>query len=267
MTSLAVRPAVAAAAVAAIAAVAPATASAATLTVGTSCARYVPGLAGEQWIPVTGTGFTPNTDPAFNSVELTYTSGDLGGYAPLAADGSLATNVFMPTEFISSSSGRTKTYTLTANDRATPGLTASAQVTLVRAGVTTKPARVRRNVRRKVRWSVFGAPTGARMYAHWTFKGRKRATRRMGRARGACGIARKRMPFVAARPRSGIWRVYFTRGKRYSRKRALFRVDLNVYRTFSSSARSATVAATRQVDGVWTSGSSALWRFSNTSAR
>jgi hypothetical protein len=245
MTRLAGRLALAGAAVAAFAAVTASIASAATLTVGTPCARYVPGLAGEQWIPVAGSGFTPNTDPAFDSVQLSYSNGDLGDYAPLAADGSFGTNVFMPTEFISSSSGRTKTYTLTATDRATPGLTASAQVTLVRAGVTTKPARVRRNVGRKVRWSVFGAPTGARIFAHWTFKGRKRATRRMGRARGACGIARKRMPFVAARPRTGIWRVYFTRGKRYSRKRALFRVDVSVYQTFASGARSAGVRSSR----------------------
>jgi hypothetical protein len=241
MTSLAARRALAGAAVAAFAAVIPSTASAATLAVGTSCARYVPGLAGEQWIPVAGTGFTPNTDPSLNSVELNYTNGDLGAFSPLAADGSFVTNVFMPSDFISNSAGRKRTYTLTATDRVTPGLTASAQVTLIRAGVTTKPSRVRRNVGQKVRWSVFGAPSGARMYAHWTFKGRKRATRSVGRARGACGIARKRLPFVPVRPRSGIWKVYFTRGKRFSRRRALFRVDVNVFRTFASDARSAGV--------------------------
>jgi hypothetical protein len=241
MTSFAVRPVLVGAAVAALAAVTASTASAATLAVGTSCARYVPGLAGEQWIPVAGSGFTPNTDPSVNSVELTYTTGGLGGHTPLAADGSFATNVFMPSEFINNSSGRRKTYTLTATDRATPGLTASAQVTLIRAGVTTKPARVRRNVGRKVRWSVFGAPTGSRVFAHWTFKGRKLATRRVGVARGACGIARNRLPFVPVRPRTGIWKVYFTLGKRYSRRRALFRVDLSVFRVFGSDARSAAV--------------------------
>jgi hypothetical protein len=241
MTSLVVRPALVGVAVAAFAAMSASTASAATLAAGTSCARYIPGLAGEQWIPVVGSGFTPNTDPGVNSVELRYTTGDLGGFTPLAADGSFVTNVFMPSEFINNSSGRTKTYTLTATDRVTAGLTATAQVKLIRAGVTTRPARVRRNVRQKVRWSLFGAPTGARMFAHWTFKGRKRATRRVGVARGACGIARKRLPFVPARPRTGIWRVYFTRGKRYSRARALFRVDLSVFRTFASDARSAGV--------------------------
>jgi hypothetical protein len=241
MTSLAVRPVLVGAAMAAFAALNASTASAATLAVGTSCARYVPGLAGEQWIPIAGSGFTANTDPNVNSVQLDYTTGDLGGHTPLAPDGSFVTNVFMPSEFINNSSGRRKTYTLTATDRVTPGLTASAEVTLIRAGVTTKPRRVRRNVGQRVRWSVFGAPTGAPMYAHWTFKGRKRATRRLGVARGACGIARKRLPFVPARPRAGIWRVYFTRGKRYSRRRALFRVDLSVFRTFASDARSAGV--------------------------
>ena len=71
MTSLAGRLALAGAAVAAFAAVTASTASAATLTVGTPCARYVPGLAGEQWIPVAGSGFTPNTDPRFTAVDLT----------------------------------------------------------------------------------------------------------------------------------------------------------------------------------------------------
>ncbi len=81
-----------------------------------------------------GSGFTPNTDPRFTAVDLTYTNGDLGAYTPLAADGSFLTNVFMPTEFIGSSSGRKKTYTLTATDRNNPALTDSAEATLVRAG-------------------------------------------------------------------------------------------------------------------------------------
>jgi hypothetical protein len=226
---------------AALSGVAASAASAATITVGTPCARYVPGLAGQQWIPIAGTGFTPNTDPAFSSVDLNYDTGDLGGFTPLAADGSFVTNVFMPNDFISSSSGRVKTYTLTATDRQTPGVTASVPVTLVRAGADVKPARVRRNLRRKVRWSVYGAPTGARMYAHWTFKGRRYATRGLGSAKGACGIARKRQPFLPAAARTGTWRVYVTVGKRFVRRRALFRFDLSVFRTSSSRASAARV--------------------------
>ena len=233
------RPLAVAIAGAALAGVAASAASAATITVGTPCARYVPGLAGRQWIPIAGSGFTPNTNPAFNSVELNYDNGDLGAFTPLAVDGSFGTNVFMPSDFISSSSGRTKTYTLIATDRQTPGLTATAPVTLVRAGADVKPARVRRNLRRKVRWSVYGAPTGARIYAHWTFKGRRYATRGLGSAKGACGIASKKQPFLPVAARSGTWKVYLSPGKKFVRRRALFRLDLSVFRSSSSRASAA----------------------------
>jgi hypothetical protein len=232
-------------AAAALAATAASTASAATLTPGTPCARYISSFAGGQWVPISGTGFTPGTDPALNSVELRWTNGDLGGFTPLAADGSFNVGVFMPTEFISSRTGRRKTYTLTATDRQTPGLTASTTVTFVRVGAEVKPSRVPRNLGRKVRWSVWGAPTGGRMFVHWTFKGRRHAMRRLGTARGVCGTARKRLPFLPARPRSGTWKVYITAGRKLRRKKALFRIDLNVFRTFSSSA--ATDSAARVV--------------------
>jgi hypothetical protein len=215
------------------------TASAATISVGVSCARYIPQLAGQEWIPVAGSGFTPNTDPSINTVQLAWPSGDLAGFTPLAADGSFTKAALMPSDFIRTASGRTKTYTLTATDRQTPGLVATTQVTFVRAGMDVRPARAHRNLRRMVRWSVYGAPTGAKLFAHWTFKGRRLASRKLGRARGLCGITHKRAPFLPARPRDGIWKVYVTVGRRYSRARALFRVDLSVFRTFSS--RAATV--------------------------
>jgi hypothetical protein len=242
MSKLAVRRAmVAAAAAATFVATSGATASAAVITPGTPCARYIPALAAQQWIPISGSGFTPNTDPSFNTVELHYPNGDLGAFTPLAPDGSFTVGVFMPTEFINSSSGRMKTYTLTATDRQTPGLVASTNVTLVRAGAAVKPARVRRNLRKRVRWSVYGAPSGARMYVHWTFKGRRRATLWLGPATGPCGIAKKRLPFLPVRARTGTWKVYFTAGKRFERKRALFRIDISVIRTSSSAASAARV--------------------------
>jgi hypothetical protein len=242
MSNRAVRRAILVAAAAAVfVATSASAASAAVITPGTPCARYIPGVAAQQWIPISGSGFTPNTDPTFNTVELHYSNGDLGAFTPLAPDGSFTVGVFMPTEFINSSSGRTKTYTLTATDRQTPGLVASTNVTLVRAGAAVKPARVRRNLGKRVRWSFYGAPSGAKMYAHWTFKGRRRATRGLGRAAGPCGIAGKRLPFLPVRARTGTWKVYFTVGKRFERKRALFRIDISVIRTFSSASRAARV--------------------------
>jgi hypothetical protein len=232
-------------ATAALTAVSASSAFAAAIAPGTPCARYIPGLAGEQWVPVSGSGFTPNTDPASNSVELNYADGSLGGYTPLAADGSFSTGAFMPTEFIRSSSGRTKTYTLTATDRVTPGLVASTNITFVRVGAAIKPSRVRRNLARKVRWSAWGVPPGAKLYLHWTFKGRRYAVRKLGAAKGACGIAHKKLPFLPVAARTGTWKVYYTAGKKLRRKKAFFRMDLNVFRSFSSSA--ATVGAARVV--------------------
>jgi hypothetical protein len=232
-------------ATAALTAVSASSAFAAAIAPGTPCARYIPGLAGEQWVPVSGSGFTPNTDPASNSVELNYADGSLGGYTPLAADGSFSTGAFMPTEFIRSSSGRTKTYTLTATDRVTPGLVASTNITFVRVGAAIKPSRVRRNLARKVRWSAWGVPPGAKLYLHWTFKGRRYAVRKLGTAKGACGIAHKKLPFLPVAARTGTWKVYYTAGKKLRRKKAFFRMDLNVFRSFSSSA--ATVSAARVV--------------------
>ena len=185
-----------AAAVAGAAAVGASTASAATIAPGTPAPATSRRLRVEQWVPISGSGFTPNTDPAVNTVELKYSNGDLGAFTPLAADGSFNVGAFMPTEFIRSSAGRTKTYTLTATDRQTPGLVASTNVTFVRVGANVKPSRVGNNLDRRVRWSVWGPPTGAKMYLHWTFKGRRYAVRKLGTAKGACGIAHKKLPFL-----------------------------------------------------------------------
>jgi hypothetical protein len=207
-------------------------ASAATISVGAPCHRYLPGI-GIQQIQVTGLAFTPN-----GAVNLAWSSGDSAGFTPVDPAGSFLMTAVMPNDFIGSNTGQVKTYTLTATEAVT-GLTASTPATFVRAGADVRPRRVRRNLRQKVRWSVYGPRTGSTVYAHWVFKGRRRATRRLGRAAGPCGITHKRASFLPARPRNGTWRVYFTLGRKYSRSRAFYRMELNVFRTFSSRAAAA----------------------------
>jgi hypothetical protein len=136
-----------------------------------------------------------------------------------------------------------KSYGVTATDQANPAISATTQATFVRPGVSTQPATVRRNVQRPVRWSIFGAPTGRKLYAHWTFNGRRYATRSLGSAKGACGVVRKRLPLVPAAPRRGTWTVYITKSRRLRRRGWLFRVDLSVYR--ASRARATADAAVR----------------------
>lgn len=206
----------------------PTVSQAATIQPLQTCYRYGSNLAGERWVGLTGSGFTPGTDPTLNGVRLDYAGGELAGHAPLAPDGSFNAGFLMPTEFIRRESGRVKRYTIRATDLANPAITAAAELTFVRAGVYTKPRRVPRDLHRPVRWALYGAPTGAKMYAHWTLRGRRYARRAMGRAKGSCGIARQRMPFLPVATRRGTWKIYFTRGKQLTRSRMVFRADLKI---------------------------------------
>jgi hypothetical protein len=231
-------------------------AQAAEISVSSPCVRYYPGLAGQEFVPVQGAGFTATTDVSFpNSVSFAYSGGDTGGSVDVTTAGTLAPGaaIFMPSDFISSSSGRTKSYTLTATDNANPAVTASTTVKFIRMGATTKPKRVRGNVHRRVVWKVWGATSGAKIYAHWLFRGKKRATRSLGRAKGACGIVKKRVPFLPARTRFGDWRVYFTVGRGFSRKEFPYAVTLDISRILgpgraaAASARAGAAGSARSV--------------------
>ncbi len=222
--------------------VASAPAQAAEIIVPRPCVPYVPQLAGTKFVPVQGAGFSPSANPAFpNTVDLGYTNGDSGGFVNVTNTGLIApgSGAFMPSDFISKSAGRVKSYTLTATDSVNPAVTASTPVKFVRMGAGTKPDDVRGNVRRRVRWTVWGIRSGARIYAHWTFRGKRRARRSLGRAKGPCGIARKRAPFLAARVRYGTWRVYFTVGKRFSKRAFPYYVKLDISRIVRTSAATA----------------------------
>jgi hypothetical protein len=215
-------------AAAAVALLVPTAAHAATIQPTQSCYRYGSNLAGERWVGVTGSGFTAGTDPTVDGVRLDYTGGVMAGQAPLAPDGSFIAGFLMPDDFVRRGSGLVKRYTIMATDLTNPAITATTEVTFVRAGIYTKPRRVPRDLHRAVRWALYGAPTGARMHAHWTLDGRRYARRNVGRARGSCGIVRRRMPFLPVAVRRGTWKIYFTRGKRLKRRNVVFRADLKI---------------------------------------
>src|SRR4051812_9184531 len=100
-------------------------ASAATIAPISPCFVYVPQLAGEHWVGFTGTGFSQNTDPTLATLRVDYDDGSLGGYSPLAADGSFSpTGFLMPSDFISSKS-HIKKYEVGAIDQVDTSLTAT----------------------------------------------------------------------------------------------------------------------------------------------
>jgi hypothetical protein len=202
-------------------------AEAATITPAQPCYRYSPELAGQRWVGISGSGFSQGTDPTLNGLRFDWSDG-VAGFTPLAADGSFNTSLLMPFDFISHKAGLIKRYTLRATDKANPALTASTQLVFVRAGLTAQPHRVGHRLHRRVRWSAYGAPTGARLFIHWTFHGRRLATRGLGRAKGSCGIAHKRLPFLPVAGRRGTFKVYVTKGARLKRKALLFGANVNV---------------------------------------
>lgn len=200
---------------------------AATITPAQPCYRYSPDLAGRRWVGISGSGFSQGTDPTLNGLRFDWPDG-VAGYTPLAADGSFNSSLLMPIDFISHKAGLIKRYTLRATDVANPALTASTHLVFVRAGLTAQPRRVGHRLHRRVRWSAYGAPTGARLFIHWTFHGHRLATRGLGRAKGSCGIAHKRLPFLPVAGRRGTFKVYVTKGARLKRKALLFGASVNV---------------------------------------
>jgi hypothetical protein len=200
---------------------------AATITPAQPCYRYSPNLAGQRWVGISGSGFSQGTDPTLNSLRFDWSDG-VAGFTPLAADGSFNTGLLMPIDFISHKAGLIKRYTLRATDVANPALTASTQLVFVRAGLTAEPHRVGHRLHSRVLWSAYGAPTGARLFIHWTFHGRRLATRGLGRARGSCGIAHKRLPFLPVAGRRGTFKVYVTKGAHLKRKALLFGANVSV---------------------------------------
>jgi hypothetical protein len=202
-------------------------AEAATITPAQHCYRYSPDLAGQRWVGISGSGFSPNSDPALNSLRFDWPD-VVAGFTHLASDGSFNTSLLMPIDFIDHRAGLIKRYTLRATDLNNPALTASTDLVFVRAGVTARPSRVGRRLHRRVAWSAYGAPTSAKLFIHWTFRGRRLATRGLGRAKGNCGIAHKRLPFLPVAGHRGTFKVYVTKGPRLKRKALLFGVSVHV---------------------------------------
>ena len=61
-------------------------AEAATITPAQHCYRYSPDLAGQRWVGISGSGFSPGTDPTLNGVRFDWPD-VVAGFSPLAADG------------------------------------------------------------------------------------------------------------------------------------------------------------------------------------
>lgn len=191
-------------------ALAAAPAGAATLTTD-PCVPYV---KGQPTMPILGTGFTPDA-----TVTLAAASKAKPTPVPFATTPVLPTGAFLkatlPPAF--SSPRRTiESFTLIGVESTRPPAFATTTFSVVRFGLTSKPAPERPTSR--VTYTARGFTPGKPVYIHFRFGGVTRRTVSLGTAEGPCGIAARRMRALPTGVRHGVWTSYTNQEKKFSRR-------------------------------------------------
>lgn len=209
------------------AAAAAAPAGAATVRTDT-CVRYV---KDQPTMTVLGAEFAPN-----GSVSLATLSKAKPALAPLASAAVQPTGVFlqstMPPAF-SSPNRNLESFTLVAADNTNPAapIIATTPFQVVRFGLTTSPEPKRPTTR--VTYTARGFTTGKRVYIHFRFGGVTRRTVSLGVAKGACGIASKRMRALPTKARYGQWTSYTNQSRTFKPStRPAWKDSFTIFRRF-----------------------------------
>lgn len=176
----------------------------------------VPYIAGQQTMPVVAAGFVPGnfvtvyTNTVGAPAPRTLTS------SPVDATGGFATTTFPPP--FTKTNGSLETFNLIAADEknAAAPIIATTPFQVVRFGLTRTPTPKRPTSRVTV--TARGFAPGKQIYAHFRYGGVTRRTVSIGVAKGACGIATKRMRALPTKTRYGSWRAYIDQSKRFSLK-------------------------------------------------
>jgi hypothetical protein len=222
------RRAVLVAAVAAPAALAalPALAAAApTIATSAICLRPSQEAGGTQISPrldVTGSGFSPNS-----LIALTRGAQSITTYSDAAGNLAYSFSVF---DLLSSRAPRATPLDVLASD---PVLGPSNALRVKAAPLTFSATPKRTKPSKTVTFRFSGFTPDRPIYAHYRFKGRLRATARMGLASNPCGLLTARRDQIPVPdPGLGLWRVPFSQSKRFAAK-AVPRIDatVNVFST------------------------------------
>lgn len=204
---------------------APASAAAVNVTLG--CIVFVNDYSAPA-IPVVGAGFTP-----YGSVTL-LTSSDanpaprLLGSTPTDGHGNFLT--ITGAAVFASKQTRHERFKLIASDGTSSQIFAINEFRQVRLGYNRVPASG--SPSRRVKHIARGFTPGATIYAHFRYHGKTRVTKRLGKARGPCGIVTRKMRALPVkRARLGLWKVYVDEHKRFSldsrpQVRSTFKIEL-----------------------------------------
>ncbi|MGH2917572.1 MAG: hypothetical protein ACRDLS_03090 [Solirubrobacteraceae bacterium] len=185
-----------------------ASASAAAVSVNVGCVIFG-GTYSDPAIPVLGAGFTPNSSVTLSTFTAQKPTPAFLGSAQVDAAGNFGT--VTGAAIFNSSDTRKQTFNLVASDGTIAAVTTFTQV---RAGYHRAPDPKRPN--QKVKHVAQGFTTGKRVWAHFRHGGKTRANKSLGKAKGPCGIATKRMRALPTKSRLGTWKVYVDEKKRFS---------------------------------------------------
>jgi hypothetical protein len=206
-------------------------------TVGTPapCVRLYPGVPS---LPVTADGFPAGSPLTFKADGATIGSGmaDPAGHFDNLAD---PNTWFQPQQLQGKNVG---TIQLTAEDGvgtvAGPVAVKAANLTITGPPGTVKP-------RKKVKFRMFGFQTGKRIYLHIRRGSKTKGRYTMGKAKGDCGLATRRMRFMPLPTyKTGTYEYWFGHSKKFSKQTAIG-VEVHITRSFKA-ARTQTTAA-----GAW----------------
>jgi hypothetical protein len=181
------------------------------------CARVLPA---QKTIPISGTGFRPG-----GFVRVLDQAGQSLGSAVADPAGNFADNFFGPT-FPNPRSNQLTLQVSAVDDQGVASPPVPLQVVKITA---TMPDRARPTSR--VRYRVFGFETGRRVYLHIRRGGRTRGSFRIANAKGACGIASRRMRYMPLRRyRTGTYDYYFQHTRRFDRSAPAVRLRISIVR-------------------------------------
>jgi hypothetical protein len=203
-------------------------------TVGTpaSCVRLFPGVPS---LPVVADGFAPGAFLTFKADGATVGSGtaDAAGHF----DNLGVPNAwFQPSQLQGKNVGSIQ---LTAEDSSgvvTPPVAVKAvNLTFEGPSGTVKP-------RKRVKFRMFGFQSGKRIYLHIRRGGKTKGRYNMGKAKGACGLATKKMRFMPLRSyKTGTYEYWMGHSKKFSRNTAIGR-EVHITRTFHAASTQTTAA-------------------------
>jgi hypothetical protein len=157
--------------------------------------------------------------------------------AAFGATGVSPTGTFLRTTLppaFSSPRRTLETFTLAAIDQTNPALPllATTPFQVVRFGLMMRPAARRPSSR--VTYTARGFAPGRPVFIHFRFHGVTRRTVSLGIARGACGIASRRMRALPTKTRYGAWTSYTNQSRRFSvRTRPAWKDSFTIFRRAS----------------------------------